>query len=308
MAITDGLKMVYEMEDDQATTTIQDAHTTNNDGSSVNNANTYYTTSGKISGALHFNGSSDRIDMPALFTDNQSGSVCFWAKCDTTSAEQRAFTYNDEGVFLFFRLNDGGTSGAVEVGIRSGTDKSITSGSVSITDWNHYAATWLENDYIRVYLNGAEVGAKAITTVAEIASAGRRIGTSRDGGGAHMDGPIDQVAVWHRVLSQSEIDQVYNSGSGLEYPWTPADPNVTVTPSALSLSLTDKEPTVIVTVGVNGMSANLNTNSVRTKRNFNLGTVNVGTAKLGEKEIRTKWPFTVGLEAGTNKHSNNPQL
>jgi hypothetical protein len=36
---------------------------------------------------------------------------------------------------------------------------------------------------------------------------------------AYMDGEIDEVGVWRRALTASEITQLYNSGAGLTYPF-----------------------------------------------------------------------------------------
>jgi len=37
-------------------------------------------------------------------------------------------------------------------------------------------------------------------------------------GTRHIDGYIDEVAIWHRILTSDEKDALYNSGSGMAYP------------------------------------------------------------------------------------------
>ncbi|GAA4444451.1 hypothetical protein GCM10023156_02810 [Novipirellula rosea] len=39
------------------------------------------------------------------------------------------------------------------------------------------------------------------------------IGGHRTGDGRNFDGMIDEVAIWNRVLSASEIDAIYNNGT-----------------------------------------------------------------------------------------------
>jgi len=34
------------------------------------------------------------------------------------------------------------------------------------------------------------------------------------------DGVIDELGIWDRVLSASEVTELYNSGSGFQYPFT----------------------------------------------------------------------------------------
>lgn len=47
------------------------------------------------------------------------------------------------------------------------------------------------------------------------------------GSGAYMDGLIDELGIWSRTLSSSEVAQLYNNGLGLEYPFgTPPPPAI----------------------------------------------------------------------------------
>jgi len=39
------------------------------------------------------------------------------------------------------------------------------------------------------------------------------------GGGDYMDGLVDEVGIWNKVLTSGEITDLYNSGSGLAYPF-----------------------------------------------------------------------------------------
>ena len=44
----------------------------------------------------------------------------------------------------------------------------------------------------------------------------REFGVSR----LPYNGLIDEVGFWHKVLSQSEVTSLYNSGAGLAYPFS----------------------------------------------------------------------------------------
>jgi hypothetical protein len=35
-----------------------------------------------------------------------------------------------------------------------------------------------------------------------------------------FDGMIDEIGVWSRALTSGEVTQLYNSGAGLQYPFT----------------------------------------------------------------------------------------
>lgn len=55
---------------------------------------------------------------------------------------------------------------------------------------------------------------------------------------------IGGIAIWKgRELTDSEVGELWNSGNGIAYPFSS---DVTVTPSTLTLSLTDEVPTIDV--------------------------------------------------------------
>jgi hypothetical protein len=91
---------------------------------------------------------------------------------------------------------------------------------------------------------------------------------------------------------------LYNSGDGLAYPFAI---NITLTPAALTLSTTQKEPIIkvlvsplIVNVGVGLLSPNIDTSALPSSRV-------VGIGGIGTRFINTEWPVEEGLEAGTQK-------
>lgn len=49
-------------------------------------------------------------------------------------------------------------------------------------------------------------------------SSGSQLELGRFDTGNYYDGLIDEAAVWNRLLNQSEINTLYNSGSGIAYP------------------------------------------------------------------------------------------
>jgi hypothetical protein len=41
---------------------------------------------------------------------------------------------------------------------------------------------------------------------------------------AYADGQIDEVGIWSRALSSTEVTKLYNGGAGLQYPFFPFSP------------------------------------------------------------------------------------
>lgn len=72
---------------------------------------------------------------------------------------------------------------------------------------------------LKIYFNGTEVATTATQTAIFNSLANFRIGNS-DNLDSEPDGVIDEVGVWSRVLTPSEITTLYNSGAGNQYPFT----------------------------------------------------------------------------------------
>jgi len=73
---------------------------------------------------------------------------------------------------------------------------------------------------VRHYVNGSQLGTTrtgintAINNSAATFSIGRPDSTSS---GDYFDGIIDEVGIWSKVLTTTEISDLYNSGSGIPY-------------------------------------------------------------------------------------------
>ena len=91
------------------------------------------------------------------------------------------------------------------------------------TTWTHIVAT-LDGSTIKVYVNGVEAGdgSMAGVTMGDYTSAknvyvGARLdGYPDDHIDAQYEGAIDDFRIFDKVLSSSEIEALYNSGSGTE--------------------------------------------------------------------------------------------
>lgn len=96
-------------------------------------------------------------------------------------------------------------------------------GGINTSDWNHIVLRYTLGVGVELIVDNdlAGKGTAACTTmvqgtgpflVAGLWTSGAWAGTS-----AMAD--IDDVAFWHRALTDAEIASLYNSGSGLEYPF-----------------------------------------------------------------------------------------
>jgi len=87
--------------------------------------------------------------------------------------------------------------------------------------WYHVLTTWDTTNGLTTYINGVSVGGPTgADSVLAQAVDGLNIGADQNIGpgdtipGRFFEGQIDEVAIWDRVLTTTEIADLYNSGSG----------------------------------------------------------------------------------------------
>ncbi len=92
------------------------------------------------------------------------------------------------------------------------SNTAITSG-----EWQHIAVSYNGSDGATVfYLNGSADGGGTSKQTFGYNNFGIGYNSASEG----FIGNIDEVGVWSRVLSAEEISALYNSGAGLQYPFT----------------------------------------------------------------------------------------
>lgn len=87
-------------------------------------------------------------------------------------------------------------------------------GAITLNTWHHVAGTY-DGDSVRIYVDGVQRGARGLATgMIKAATFPPRIGRLSDpnqGQTRYWIGQIDEVRVWNRALSQSEIQQKRNA-------------------------------------------------------------------------------------------------
>ena len=206
----------YLLNDDAASTTVLDT-TGNFNGTCSVNTDTINDT-GKINGALHFNGSGNKVTLPAsnsIVTNNTNWSICCWANADTIHATNyrqplrlcssgtsacAAFDIGQVNKAFYRYRNSGGTAVPIELGtIAAGT-------------WYFLCMTYDGTTY-RGYLNAGT----PVLTVADFigfgAVAGQIGGVSST---TWFDGLVDDARIYRHTLTADEITAIYNAGTGTE--------------------------------------------------------------------------------------------
>ena len=178
---------------------------TDKSGHNLNGTNTAITkVAGKIGQAYKFDGTTSAVTLPS-FTNTAVISRTAWIKT-TSTAQQGVLDNYSNGAGIYFGL----TSGVVFVYQNSGNPTG-TSGTRTVTDgkWHHIAFT-NDGTVSSFYLDGIFDRSTPQTLTAQ-ASVGS-IGYGSGAGG--FAGSLDDIREYNRVLSATEIQELYKQGGG----------------------------------------------------------------------------------------------
>jgi hypothetical protein len=173
------------------------------------------TVAGKIGQALGFNGTSQYVDVSTVPTASNPLSVSAWVY--PTSFSQSSFGGGVGGTII--DENEGGGSAGWLLGINnsnriwfwpSGGGDIFSTDTVPLNRWTHVVATY-DGTKLRLYINGKLDSTQTMTTPQGSASF-FRIG-KRSWITGFWKGSLDDVRIYNRALSTSEVTQLYRSTS-----------------------------------------------------------------------------------------------
>jgi len=205
---------------------------TGNGYNGTDTAITYGTSYGKINQGALFNGSSSRILLGSTssLVMNSNISVSVWIKPSALPTSGTLMTivgkYSDStgnGGYDLRLYNNSGTQ-EIDFTITTSAGTSASAAykyALPLGTWYHLVGT-NDGTTSSLYLNGILVAAVAIGNPALSTGSTPNIGCL-DLVGTLMrffNGSIDEVGVWNRALTSSEVSQLYNNGgAGIQYPF-----------------------------------------------------------------------------------------
>lgn len=149
-------------------------------------------------------------------------TACAWLRPESTPVANDSYvfftSYDAPGTWDMRYINIDGTLHLKLNHFTDGDTVDIVHPTVlPVGEWAFFCGTW-DGTQIQMHLNGSPVGPSAPVSVARTTeSNGTYIGSQS--GLQQWDGLIDEVAIWNRALSTADIGQLYNSGTGLTYPF-----------------------------------------------------------------------------------------
>jgi hypothetical protein len=165
---------------------------------------------GMTNAAYHFT-SGQYIDIPLDCSSQKPLSYSFWVQQDTT-VQTLAQSLIWTGTFDAPSHNVGinGTNNLYAEFYPRGV---YHSGSKFVPErWTHVVVTW--SDTMMLYVNGITVGEAEYPSTPAFRSAVTRLGRSQDFYINPLEGTMDDVRIYNRVLSQDEVEQLFALESG----------------------------------------------------------------------------------------------
>lgn len=177
------------------------------------------TLSGQVGNALDFDGSNDYISTSDNFYDmgsNTNFTLMAWVKADSSGTRSILYkggsgtsTYGYwfyvNGNFVTFSMNGNSASSA---------KSSSRNGGVFDGNWHHVAITnnRTGSGHVTYYSDGVSIGVEDFSSETGSLDNGFLLSIgARNTGGLEYDGGIDDVRVYNKVLSTSEISTIYNA-------------------------------------------------------------------------------------------------
>lgn len=202
----------------------------------LTNGATYGT--GKINQGFSFDGVNDYVNLgDVLDIRLDSWTYNFWINMDTINRNNSILTKSDSGSSWerwWFRVN---SSNELEFHLQNGTDNATnrkffkSTQTLSASTWYMVTMVLDRSDKAYMYINGASetivaTDGNGTTITNELSSWSASdfnrtfnccIGATSTVANPY-DGIIDEGGIWNRVLTSSEVTELYNSGLAKQYP------------------------------------------------------------------------------------------
>ncbi|KAA3644794.1 MAG: hypothetical protein DWQ07_15420 [Chloroflexi bacterium] len=177
-----------------------------------------------------------RVDNDALSLGDFDFSYAFWVKLDSKGTSYPILTRYETASDRSIWMGYSGASDRFNFGLYNSAGNGIgwvyadTFGSPSVDTWYFvYIEYDAANDTVGVSINNGRLDTSSTTGTPADGTAAFKLGYGA-GSSYYHDGRIDELGFWKRLLTSDERNELYNSGSGLAYPFgdvpteTPAPP------------------------------------------------------------------------------------
>jgi len=203
----------YWKFDEGSGTTASDSSGYGNTGTLSTGASTPGWTTGKVGGALSFDGVDDYVevpDSPSIRNWPDGITVEIWAKSNTENWNSYGMLVSKRDSFILYPVTDTKALYWYIIGTAWWSVAYVI--PEDIRNWHHYVGTYSADRYLRLYMDG-ELVASPMGPYGAIADDEGIMAIGRDDGftDRNFNGLIDEVRMYNRALSSAEISAIYNA-------------------------------------------------------------------------------------------------
>ncbi|MFC1787803.1 LamG-like jellyroll fold domain-containing protein [Patescibacteria group bacterium] len=167
-------------------------------------------TAGLIGGALEFDGVDDHIVLPASAGLDSQGSIAIWFKLDDPAGNNILWVDTDNG------WNENRIFVSSNVLWFNGYDDAyqykLTTPFTDTTSWHFVVGTFKDDEAI-LYLDGTQVDIDTSVNMRPYDHNILALGYYNLIGGSYLDGYLDDVALFDRALTSTEVATMYSNGN-----------------------------------------------------------------------------------------------
>lgn len=181
---------------------------------------------GKIGKSVYFDGTNDNLISTTLLgtTNTQNSTVSFWTNSSVLTGDRLYLQFYNASFTSAQYTNvisiaQSGTKFSLQ-GAGTTSDEGVP--KINVQNSNFVFVTMVNfnnNNTEFIYINGTFFGAYTNKLPLKLGATQIRIGERYDNN-LDLNANMDELAIWNRTLSQAEITQLYNSGTGLQYPFS----------------------------------------------------------------------------------------
>src|SRR3989344_4064698 len=224
--ITSGLTGHWKF-DEGTGTTATDSSGSGNTGT-LTNGPTW--TTGKIEGALSFDGVDDHVNAgnPTSLNLSSSLTLSAWIYPNGLTGDRDIITKVGGGADYYFQVSNN----QLHVGFANGGSwysHSTTNASMPLSTWTHVAGIFDDSaNILTIYINGVQQGSQTVTAVRMSSADPVHIGMGWPN--QSWNGRLDEARIYNRALTASDIQTLYAYTGG------PPDTQAPTTPTNLTAS------------------------------------------------------------------------
>lgn len=213
--MSDGLVGYWKMDESSwngTTGEVIDHSGNGNHGTGVNGANT---STGKFGNGGSFDGEDDYVSSPNKPNLNQDATLSFWVN-KTTSGGDGAVVAGMWDYYGGVVLRDGGR--AIIAGGGSAGRSQTSTGAFPEGQYTHIVVTWKDLIPTSFWVDGEQVALETSNSWTAAVDTGLYIGarmlSSESVPSLYFNGSIDEVRIYNRALSPSEVKDLYKWAPG----------------------------------------------------------------------------------------------